>query len=123
MVTHSRPRRPRPVSRRDRDGVGWAAGALSRAAGWTTYFGPDSRIRRGRAGLYAVTPDNHPIIEEIIPGLINAVGFSGHGFMHAPATGRVVAELAADGEASLVDVASLGSERFGEGSEVERNVV
>lgn len=100
-----------------------AAAAVERAGEWTTYFGPDSRIRRGWAGLYAVTPDNHPIIEETVPGLITAVGFSGHGFMHAPATGKLVAELACDREASLVDVESLGSDRFEERCETERNVV
>lgn len=101
----------------------WAADAVERAGEWTTYFGPETGIKRGWAGLYAVTPDNHPIIEETIPGLISAVGFSGHGFMHAPATGKLVAELICDGEASLVDVGSLGSGRFEHGSSEERNVV
>jgi sarcosine oxidase subunit beta len=101
----------------------WAATALERAADAATYFGPDSRIRRGWAGLYAVTPDHHPIVEETVPGLLTAAGFSGHGFQHAPATGQIVAELAFDGEPSLVDVSALGSDRFatGEGP-VERNV-
>jgi sarcosine oxidase subunit beta len=101
----------------------WAAEAVERAGEWTTYFGPDTRIKRGWAGLYAVTPDNHPIIEETIPGLISAVGFSGHGFMHAPATGKLVAELICDGEASLVDIESLESGRFEHESDEERNVV
>lgn len=101
----------------------WAAEALERAADCATYFGPESRVKRGWAGLYAVTPDHHPIIEETIPGFINAVGFSGHGFQHAPATGRVVAELVFDGAASLVDVSGLRSERFAEGELThERNV-
>jgi sarcosine oxidase, subunit beta len=100
-----------------------AVDAVERAGEWTSYFGPETRIRRGWAGLYAVTPDNHPILEETVPGFVNAVGFSGHGFMHAPATGRIVAELVRDGEASLVDVGSLGSDRFDGGSATERNVV
>ena len=101
----------------------WAAEALERAADCAGYFGPDSEIRRGWAGLYAVTPDHHPIIEETRPGFVNAVGFSGHGFQHAPATGQLVAELVHDGEASLVDIESLGSDRFAEGAlEPERNV-
>ncbi|MEM4782301.1 MAG: FAD-dependent oxidoreductase [Halalkalicoccus sp.] len=101
----------------------WAAEAAERAGEIARYFGPETRIKRGWAGLYAVTPDNHPIIEETIPGLISAVGFSGHGFMHAPATGKLVAELICEGEASLVDVSSLGSERFDDASTTERNVV
>ena len=104
----------------------WAATAVERAADYATYFDGDTRIRNGWAGLYAVTPDHHPILEETAPGLVTAAGFSGHGFQHAPATGRIVAELCADGEASLVDVSPLSSDRFvgdadGDGL-VERNV-
>lgn len=102
----------------------WACDALEAAAGWTTYFGPDSRIKRGWAGLYAVTPDRHPVVEETAPGLLTAAGFSGHGFQHAPATGKIVAELALEGESSIVDVDALSSDRFERSSErTERNVV
>jgi sarcosine oxidase subunit beta len=101
----------------------WVAEALERAADAADYFGPDSRVVRGWAGLYAVTPDHHPIVEETVPGFVNAVGFSGHGFQHAPAVGQVVAELCLDGAASLVDIDPLRSERFDEGDgPVERNV-
>ncbi|WP_137283961.1 NAD(P)/FAD-dependent oxidoreductase [Halorussus salinisoli] len=101
----------------------WAAEAIERAGDCATYFGPESEIRRGWAGLYAVTPDHHPIVEETAPGFVNAVGFSGHGFQHAPATGQLVAELVLDGAASLVDVSALGSERFERGELLEeRNV-
>jgi sarcosine oxidase subunit beta len=102
----------------------WTAEALERASDYTTYFGPDSGVKRGWAGLYAVTPDHHPVIEESLPGLITAAGFSGHGFQHSPATGQLVAELALDGEASLVDISGLGSDRFNdtERLEHERNV-
>jgi sarcosine oxidase subunit beta len=101
----------------------WVAETMERAAAVATYFGPESRVRRGWAGLYAVTPDHHPILEETVPGLVTAVGFSGHGFQHAPATGRIVSELVTDGEASLVDVSGLGLDRFEEGETVdERNV-
>lgn len=103
--------------------LGWASQALEHVAEYANYFGPDSRIRRGWAGLYAVTPDHHPIIEETAPGFINAVGFSGHGFQHAPATGQLVSELVVDGGASLVDISPLRSDRFGEdGLQYERNV-
>ncbi|WP_423746229.1 FAD-binding oxidoreductase (plasmid) [Haladaptatus sp. SPP-AMP-3] len=101
----------------------WTIEAVEKASDWTTYFGPESRIRRGWAGLYAVTPDHHPIIEETVPGFVNAVGFSGHGFQHAPATGQLVTELVFDGEPSLVDVSGLDADRFEEGRTVdERNV-
>jgi sarcosine oxidase subunit beta len=101
----------------------WVAEVTDRAAATADYFGPDSRVRRGWAGLYAVTPDHHPIVERSRPGLIQAIGFSGHGFQHAPATGRIVAELALDGSASLVDVSRLGADRFERETLVdERNV-
>ncbi|MFC7045266.1 NAD(P)/FAD-dependent oxidoreductase [Halobacteriaceae archaeon GCM10025711] len=101
----------------------WAADAVERAGDVAGYFGPDSRIRRGWAGLYAVTPDHHPVVEETVPGFVNAVGFSGHGYQHAPATGQVVAELVFDGAASTVDVSRLSSARFERGDLIaERNV-
>jgi sarcosine oxidase subunit beta len=55
--------------------------------------------------------------------LINAIGFSGHGFQHAPATGQLVTEMAVDGTPTLVDVSRLSSDRFERGETVpERNV-
>ncbi|WP_255151683.1 NAD(P)/FAD-dependent oxidoreductase [Halorarius halobius] len=97
----------------------WAATAVERAGETAGYFGPDAGVVRGWAGLYAVTPDHHPIIEVSRPGVVTAAGFSGHGFQHAPATGQVVAQLCCDGAASLVDVSGLGRGRFdaGEGRE------
>lgn len=101
----------------------WAATAVEHAAEYTSYFGPDTGIVRGWAGLYAVTPDHHPIIEETRPGLITAAGFSGHGFQHAPATGQLVADIVHEGEPRLLDVSQLGSDRFARGEELlERNV-
>ncbi|WP_436343311.1 NAD(P)/FAD-dependent oxidoreductase [Natronorubrum sp. FCH18a] len=102
----------------------WSVEALETVAGWTSYFGPESAVKRGWAGLYAVTPDDSAILEETVPGFITAAGFSGHGFQHAPATGKLVAELVTDGEASLVDIEALSSDRFErETARTERNVV
>jgi sarcosine oxidase subunit beta len=103
--------------------LSWMMTALERASGWTEYFGEETEVKRGWAGLYAVTPDHHPIIEEVMPGFVVAAGFSGHGFMHAPATGQLVAEIACDGEPSLVDIDPLRSERFENGEVLdEQNV-
>ena len=103
--------------------VGWAADAVDQAAAYADYFGPETRIRRGWAGLYAVTPDHHPIVERSVPGLVTAAGFSGHGFQHAPATGRIVADLVLDGETDVADVSALVRERFERGEPiVERSV-
>lgn len=75
-----------------------------------------ARLLRGWAGLREVTPDHLPIIGGVpgVDGLICANGFSGHGFMHAPATGRLVAELVLDGH-SFLDLDPLRYERFAEG--------
>ncbi|MFB6269271.1 MAG: NAD(P)/FAD-dependent oxidoreductase [Halobacterium sp.] len=103
--------------------IDWAAEAVERAAANAAYFDGDTRIKRGWAGLYALTPDNHAILEETVPGFVTAAGFSGHGFQHAPATGKLVAELCVGGEFSLTDVSALSSDRFEEGSDlVEANV-
>ncbi|NHN45984.1 FAD-binding oxidoreductase [Halostella sp. JP-L12] len=101
----------------------WAATAVECAADYADYFGPETGVVRGWAGLYAVTPDHHPVMEESAPGVVTAAGFSGHGFQHAPATGQIVADLCLDGETSLVDVSALSSDRFEDGDLVdERNV-
>lgn len=73
--------------------------------------------RRCWAGLYEVTPDHHAIIGRApgVDGLYLANGFSGHGVMHSPATGRIVSELIIHGEPRLIDAAPLSAERFAEG--------
>jgi sarcosine oxidase, subunit beta len=43
-------------------------------------------------GFYDMTPDGQPIVDEIDDGLWVAAGFSGHGFMVAPSTGRLIAD-------------------------------
>ncbi|MEF8851498.1 MAG: FAD-dependent oxidoreductase [Haloarculaceae archaeon] len=101
----------------------WAADVIEGVADVAGYFGPDTAFKNGWAGLYAVTPDHHPIIEETRPGFVNAVGFSGHGFMQAPATGQLVAELVFAGEPSLVDVSALAADRFERGALLEEGAV
>lgn len=101
-----------PATYSERPDLDWSAEALEYAGSLAEYFGPDSRVVDGWAGLYAVTPDDHPVIERSRPGVVTAAGFSGHGFQHAPATGKVVAELCLHGESRTVDVAPLSNERF-----------
>ncbi|MFB6221767.1 MAG: NAD(P)/FAD-dependent oxidoreductase [Halolamina sp.] len=118
-----KPDRAKPDRFSESYDVDWAMECLERASVYADYFGEESRLKRGWAGLYAVTPDHHPILEESVPGFVQAVGFSGHGFQHAPATGKIVAELLLDGEASTVDVDALSSDRFETGELLhERNV-
>ncbi len=77
----------------------------------------DAAVEHSWVGLYEMTPDRHPIIGEApgLPGLYLANGFSGHGFQHAPVVGKLLAELIVGGEATTVDVSSLGLERFASG--------
>lgn len=78
------------------------------------------------AGLYEVTPDAHPIIGAVpgVGGYYVVAGFSGHGFMHGPIAGLLLAEIILDGEASTLDISELAYSRFAEGRLVEEyNVV
>jgi sarcosine oxidase, subunit beta len=76
-----------------------------------------ARIARGWAGLYEITPDNHAILGRHpgVEGLVLANGFSGHGFQHSPAVGKVIAELIVDGKATTIDISSMSIERFEKG--------
>jgi sarcosine oxidase subunit beta len=47
-------------------------------------------------GAYDVTPDHDPVLGPVSDGLWVAAGFSGHGFMLAPAVSRLVAESVLD---------------------------
>ncbi len=69
-----------------------------------------------RAGLYENTPDHHAILGGCaIEGLYFASGFSGHGVMHSPATGRALAEIILQGKVNFLDVSCLSLERFAKG--------
>jgi sarcosine oxidase subunit beta len=77
------------------------------------------------AGLYESTPDHQAILGPVgeVEGFWCACGFSGHGFMQAPAVGLVLAQLLLDGR-SEVDVSRFGHDRFARGELVaERNVI
>lgn len=59
-------------------------------------------------GYYDTTPDHQPIIGQLLDGLWVAAGFSGHGFMLAPAIGRrVAAALDRDPVDELLDFFSI----------------
>ena len=68
-------------------------------------------------GLYENSPDGHAILGAA-PGrddLYLANGSSGHGVMHAPALGHLLAEILLDGAATTLDASPLRPERFAEG--------
>jgi len=74
----------------------------------------DTGIVRGWAGLHSDTADCNPILGRIqgIDGLVLANGFSGHGFMHSPVVGRLVAEVALQGKATSLDISAFALDRF-----------
>jgi FAD-dependent oxidoreductase domain-containing protein 1 len=72
------------------------------------------RMERGWAGLYAISPDENAIYGEHseIKGFYLANGFSGHGLMMAPATGKAISEIIRLGRSETIDVSCLSLERF-----------
>jgi sarcosine oxidase subunit beta len=78
------------------------------------------------AGLYEVTPDAHPILGRVpkVEGFYVMAGFSGHGFMHGPAAGLLMAEEIVDGKAHTVDIDPFRIDRFDSGNlHPEYNVI
>jgi sarcosine oxidase subunit beta len=66
---------------------------------------------------YEMTPDDHPVVGAVpgVGGLYVAAGFSGHGFMHSPATAQLVVEEMIDGTAHTLHISDLSLERFQSG--------
>jgi len=82
--------------------------------------------KRAWAGLYEMTPDHHCILGPVdaIPGFFLANGFSGHGVMHSPATGKILADLILHGKTNVVDdVSVLSFERFARGELLHETAV
>jgi sarcosine oxidase subunit beta len=82
--------------------------------------------KRAWAGLYEMTPDHHCVLGPVdaVPGFFLANGFSGHGVMHAPATGKILADLILLGKTNVVDdVSLLGLERFARGELLHETAV
>jgi sarcosine oxidase subunit beta len=65
-------------------------------------------------GIYDVTPDHQAILGRVRDRVWVAAGFSGHGFMLAPAVGRIIAESVLDGREDAA-LSVLDAERFSEG--------
>ena len=81
--------------------------------------------RRAWAGLYEMTPDHHAIIGPApdVAGLYFVNGFSGHGVMHSPASGRIAADLILHGHSELIDASQLSATRFAEGRLLEETAI
>ena len=82
--------------------------------------------KRAWAGLYEMSPDHHAIIGPVpeLKGFFCANGFSGHGAMHSPATGRMLADLVLTGKTEVVDeVEVLSPARFAKGELLHETAV
>ncbi|MFC1821770.1 NAD(P)/FAD-dependent oxidoreductase [Thermodesulfobacteriota bacterium] len=75
----------------------------------------------GYASLYDVTPDWHPILDELpnVRGLYGAAGGSGHGFKLAPAVGEMMADLVLNGKKDGDDIDLFSSRRFEKGNVIK----
>lgn len=85
----------------------------------------DAAVSHAWAGLYEMTPDHNPIIgpSADVDGFYTIAGFSGHGFQHAPAAGRILADVIAGRDPNF-DLQPFALDRFGKRvSAGEANVV
>jgi sarcosine oxidase subunit beta len=71
-------------------------------------------VKSGWAGLRPLTPDDDPILgpDPHLRGYFNDCGWGGHGIMHAPAGGLLMAEWIVDGAPATFDVSHFRAERF-----------
>lgn len=81
--------------------------------------------KRAWAGLYEMTPDHHAVLGPVkeVPGLFLANGCSGHGVMHSPATGRIVADLITKGATDVINADMLSFDRFAANRLLEETAV
>lgn len=85
----------------------------------------NTRVLRYWIGYYITTPDHHPIygpVEEF-ENLYIATGYSGHGYMMGPITGKVIAEWIIDGKPSIPHAERLTLERFKKGKLIKELAV
>lgn len=81
----------------------------------------DVEPMEGWAGLYEMTPDHNALVGEhpSLGGFVIAAGFSGHGLMMSPATGKAVSELVRLGRCTTFDITPLAPDRFERGVRFE----
>jgi glycine/D-amino acid oxidase-like deaminating enzyme len=100
---------------------------LARMAEWIPMLGEKAGLDHATCGYYEVSPDEKAIIswDPRVKGLLHATGFSGHGVMHAPATGILATDLIL-GRPGAVDMRALSLEpllRNEERDDPERMVI
>jgi sarcosine oxidase subunit beta len=82
-------------------------------------------VKTAWAGLYETTPDHQAILGAIgeVEGFWCAAGFSGHGFMQAPAAALLLTQLLMDHRTDI-DISNFAFDRFAKGVLVrEKNVI
>ncbi|GGJ40450.1 hypothetical protein GCM10010052_41910 [Paenarthrobacter histidinolovorans] len=91
---------------------GWLD-SFNRAAAITAPSLVDPDLEAGWAGLYENTPDRNALIGKShdVDGFFYATGFSGHGFLQAPAVGELMRDIWLDREA-FMDFAPFAADRF-----------
>jgi glycine/D-amino acid oxidase-like deaminating enzyme len=73
----------------------------------------DAEIAGRYCGVYSTTPDHDFVIDRVGPeNCYLACGFSGHGFKHGPAVGKMLSNLVSRGETELVDAEFFSLDRF-----------
>jgi sarcosine oxidase, subunit beta len=84
----------------------------------------DASISYANSGLYEMAPDANPIMSEIkdAPGFYCCAGFAGHGFMHSPIAGELMAEILTGSKPHL-DISAFDIERFNVGSNAREGLV
>jgi glycine/D-amino acid oxidase-like deaminating enzyme len=82
-------------------------------------MGRDGMYKGGYAGIYDVTPDQQPVIDELsefgYEGLFALVGLSGHGFKLCPEFGRIMASMVLGDPVREYDISLFRLKRFEEG--------
>ncbi|HET7463744.1 MAG TPA: FAD-binding oxidoreductase [Longimicrobium sp.] len=117
LLLPDQPADPESLSFRDE----WLAGVTASAHRHLPCL-RDVPVDRGASwcGLYEMSPDDHVLLGVAagIENLYLANGSSGHGVMHSPALGHLLAEIILDGAADTLDVHALRPSRFDEGDPV-----
>ncbi len=73
----------------------------------------EAGVKGQYCGVYTSTPDHDFVIDQAGPdGCYLACGFSGHGFKHAPAIGRLLTDLVTTGDVGFVDAEYFSLDRF-----------
>jgi len=94
---------------------------------WSSWFPwlRNINVLRYWVRYYVISPDHHPILGPVedYEGLYVAAGFSGHGFMMGPITGKLLAEWILDGKPSVPEAENLTFKRIVEGRLIEEKAV